>query len=237
MVTGPSRGVSKYLDKAKKQDWWDDAWVKTLAGDFTLAQDLSFQARAEVHDVLSDLSFTPDLSKMLYNNQDFRGGEMYDAVAVVQLSKHKLDSDQERVFAIYTGNDPEQAMAMSPNEVKVRDQFLADPNFRVHEAYDWIMLGPENPDMFFLEKPIDPVEWAPSFAQDHQVRWMQKVSRMESQLLKTYGRTEAKPRDKKAVKEKFNKFLTEKGKTPLPQQDRRYIIGAMKRATLPLLIK
>jgi hypothetical protein len=85
-----------------------------------------------------------------------------DIVAAVQLSKNK------DIFAVYFGNDPNEEAAMSTSERDVRDKLRADPNFVEHEAFDWMMLGPENADNFLAESSLKPEELIPEYRDKHE---------------------------------------------------------------------
>jgi hypothetical protein len=84
-----------------------------------------------------------------------------DLVAAVQLSKNK------DIFAVYFGNDPNEEAAMSASERKVRDELRADPSFVEHEAFDWMMLGPENADNFMAESSLKPEELISEYRDKH----------------------------------------------------------------------
>ena len=84
-----------------------------------------------------------------------------DIVGAVQLSKNK------DIFAVYFGNDPKEEAAMSDSERQIRDKLRADPNFVEHEAFDWMMLGPENADNFIAESSLKPEELLPDYRSKH----------------------------------------------------------------------
>ena len=101
-------------------------------------------------------------SDLLKKTEDFQGSENMDLVAAVQLSKNK------DIFAVYFGKDPNEEAAMSASERDVRDKLRADPNFVEHEAFDWMMLGPENADNFLAESSLKPEELIPEYRNKHE---------------------------------------------------------------------
>ena len=104
-------------------------------------------------------SFNP--SDILRKTEDFKGGENMDIVGAVQLSKNK------DIFAVYFGNDPKEEAAMSPQEKQVRDALRANPDFVEHEAFDWMMLGPDNADNFLASSTLKPEELFPDYRSKH----------------------------------------------------------------------
>ena len=242
LTRGKNANAQVLFDKLyktySKTDWWKDQLATDLMTDFRNGIDLgaSFKARAEISKIFmkndaksTNMPFIPDISALIQSEMDYPGAKLNDVVGVVQLSKHKLDSP-DRVFAVYTGKDPTEASFMTNNEREALKQLQADPNFRVHPSYDWLMLGPGNADFFMLNKPVDPVGiMTKEFVNNHEMKWRDKVTKMESKLIERFGRTSAKRGDSTRVKSSFEKFEKEKNKTPLPKQSKSNILGAFLR--------
>jgi len=242
LTRGKTENAQVLFDKLyktySKTDWWKDQLATDLMTDFRNGIDLgaTFKARADISKIFmkndaksTNMPFIPDISALIHSEMDYHGAKLNDVVGVVQLSKHKLDSP-DRVFAVYTGKDPTEASFMTNNEREALKQLQADPNFRVHPSYDWLMLGPGNADFFMLNKPVDPVGiMTKEFVNNHEMKWRDKVTKMESKLIERFGRTSAKRGDSKRVKSSFEKFEKERDKTPLPQQSKSNILGAFLR--------
>jgi len=221
-----------------KTDWWNSQLSSDLISDFRKAIPLgaTFKARADISSTFmrskpesSLLPFLPDIDALLESEMDYPGAKIKDVIGAVQLSKHKLDSP-ERIFAVYLGNDPEEISFMTDNEKQVLKKFKADPNFRVHPSYDWLMLGPGNADFFMLDKPVDPVDiMTDDFIYTHEQNWKNKVAQMQANLMKRFGRDKVKRGDSDRAKSSFKKYEKEKAKTPLPQQSKSNILGAFLR--------
>lgn len=99
-------------------------------------------------DKIDGLPFLPSLKDDLAASADFVGAKNLDVVASIQLSQNP------DAFAVYFGKNPAEEAKMTATERNLRDQFLANKEFRVHPSYDWMMLSPENADNFILEKPV-----------------------------------------------------------------------------------
>ena len=102
-----------------------------------------------------------DPSYVMRESSDFKEGENLDIVTAVELSQNP------DIFALYFGNDPKEEAAMSTAERKARDEMRANPDFVEHEAYDWVMLGPEKGNNFLVEKPVKPEEIFKKYRETH----------------------------------------------------------------------
>lgn len=102
-----------------------------------------------------------DPSYVMRESSDFKEGKNLEIVTAVELSQNP------DIFALYFGNDPKEEAAMSPSERKARDEMRANPDFVEHEAYDWVMLGPENGNNFLVEKPVKPEEIFKKYRETH----------------------------------------------------------------------
>jgi ribosomal protein S18 acetylase RimI-like enzyme len=154
--------IVKILKKHSQQDWYKDLAKKTAG--LTFANEMksfSFTARALAMDKIAGVPFLPSLHKLLRATEDFKNAQNSDVVGVVQLSKNR------DVFAIYLGNDPKQEAKMSKSERAIRDQFLKDPNFRIHPSYDWMMLGPANGNNFIVASPKKLRDIFPDYENQH----------------------------------------------------------------------
>ena len=103
-----------------------------------------------------------DPSYIMRETSDFRDGQNLDIVTAVELSQNP------DIFALYFGDDPKEEAAMSVAERKARDEMRADPDFVEHEAYDWVMLGPENGNNFLVEKPVKPEDIFKKYRDAHE---------------------------------------------------------------------
>jgi hypothetical protein len=102
-----------------------------------------------------------DPSYVMRESSDFKEGENLDIVTAVELSQNP------DIFALYFGNDPKEEATMSTAERKARDEMRANPDFVEHEAYDWVMLGPEKGNNFLVEKPVKPEEIFKKYRETH----------------------------------------------------------------------
>jgi ribosomal protein S18 acetylase RimI-like enzyme len=103
-----------------------------------------------------------DPSYVMRESSDFKEGQNLDIVTAVELSQNP------DIFALYFGNDPKEEAAMSPAERKARDEMRANPDFVEHEAYDWVMLGPEKGNNFLVEKPVQPEQIFKKYRDVHE---------------------------------------------------------------------
>ena len=156
------KAFDAHIEKYKDQDWYKKIVAKYKNKTFAEeASKFTFNQRGSAMDRISGIPFIPSIAQRLLESMDFNKGKNLDIVAAVQLSK---DMD---AFAIYTGNDPKQEAKMSATERYLRDEFLKNPQFRIHPSYDWMMLGPEDAKNFILETPADPVKLFPDYASSH----------------------------------------------------------------------
>jgi len=102
-----------------------------------------------------------DPSLVMRESSDFREGENLDIVTAVELSQNP------DIFALYFGNDPKEEAAMSAAERKARDEMRANPDFVEHEAYDWVMLGPEKGNNFLVKNPVKPEQIFKKYRETH----------------------------------------------------------------------
>jgi hypothetical protein len=157
-----NKSYNEHIKDYQKQGWYKKIAEKYKDVKFAdEAARFTFNQRGAAMKRLRGIAHAPDITKMLADSMDFKGGKNLDLVASVQLSK-----DPE-AFAIYTGKDPKQEAKMSEKEMYLRDQFMKNPKFKKHPSYDWMMLGPENADIFILDKPVDPLVLFPDYAKNH----------------------------------------------------------------------
>jgi GNAT superfamily N-acetyltransferase len=157
-----NKAYGEHIKNYQKADWYKsiaDKYRNTKFADE--AARFTFNQRGAAMKRLRGIAYAPDITKMLADSMDFKGGKNLDLVASVQLSK------DPNAFAIYTGKDPKQEAKMSKEERYLRDQFMKNPKFKKHPSYDWMMLGPEKADNFILEKPVDPLVLFPDYAKKH----------------------------------------------------------------------
>jgi hypothetical protein len=171
-ITAFDKAFDEHISKYKDQDWYKKIVAKYKNKTFAEeASKFTFNQRGSAMDRISGIPFIPSISQRLLESMDFNKGKNLDIVAAVQLSK---DMD---AFAIYTGNDPKQEAKMSATERYLRDQFLKNPQFRIHPSYDWMMLGPEDANNFILETPADPVKLFPDYASSHPKKTVREGSK------------------------------------------------------------
>ena len=246
-LDGFNQLLNKAVSKVEGKSWWSDNNVKSNSKDFRkYTKDMTFNKRGAILKALEGLPWLPDIQKFLKSEMDFEGAPTDKAILAVQLSKHKLNSD-ERVFAIYTGKDPEQAKWMTDNERKVLKQLRANPKFREHPSYDWMMLGRADADNFYLDQPVDLDKLIPSYRSDHKTF---KKQEYKDQLSKTKKYFEKNPQSKgflfsgkgdKADKAFIKTFLETKSKGAgienVYKGKERLVVGAMKRnSKVPIII-
>ena len=246
-LDGFNQLLNKAVSKVEGKSWWSDNNVKSNSKDFRkYTKDMTFNKRGAILKALEGLPWLPDIQKFLKSEMDFEGAPTDKAILAVQLSKHKLNSD-ERVFAIYTGKDPEQAKWMTDNERKVLKQLRANPKFREHPSYDWMMLGRADADNFYLDQPVNLDKLIPSYRSDHKTF---KKQEYKDQLSKTKKYFEKNPQSKgflfsgkgdKADKAFIKTFLETKSKGAgienVYKGKERLVVGAMKRnSKVPIII-
>ncbi len=246
-MEGFNKLLKKSVDKVKSNSWWDSQSIKSNSKDFRkYTKDMTFNKRGAILKALEGLPWLPDIQKFLKSEMDFEGAPTDKAVLAVQLSKHKLNSD-ERVFAIYTGKDPDQARWMTKNEREVLRQLRADPNFREHPSYDWMMLGKADSDNFYLDKPVNLDKLIPTYRRDHK---RSKTQEYKAQLSKTKNYLSKTPKSKgflfsgkgdkadNAFLKTFSETKSKKaGIENVYKGKERLVVGAMKRnAKVPIII-
>ena len=246
-LDGFNQLLNKAISKVEGKSWWSDNNVKSNSKDFRkYTKDMTFNKRGAILKALEGLPWLPDIQKFLKSEMDFEGAPTDKAILAVQLSKHKLNSD-ERVFAIYTGKDPEQAKWMTDNERKVLKQLRANPKFREHPSYDWMMLGRADADNFYLDQPVNLDKLIPSYRSDHKTF---KKQEYKDQLSKAQKYFKKNPRSKgflfsgkgdKADKAFIKTFLETKSKRAgienVYKGKERLVVGAMKRnSKVPIII-
>jgi hypothetical protein len=246
-MEGFNKLLKKSINKVQNNTWWNNQNIINKSKDFRkYTKDMTFNKRGAILKALEGLPWLPDIQKFLKSEMDFEGAPTDKAVLAVQLSKHKLDSD-ERVFAIYTGKDPDQARWMTKNEREVLRQLRADPNFREHPSYDWMMLGKADSDNFYLDKPVNLDKLIPTYRRDHK---RSKTQEYQAQLSKTKNYLSKTPKSKgflfsgkgdkadTAFLKTFSETKSKKaGIDNVFKGKERLVVGAMKRnAKVPIII-
>ena len=239
--------LQKAVKQVKNEDWWTEGYVKTKSSDFRkFTKEMTFNKRGAILKALEGLPWLPDIQRFLESEMDFEFAPTDRALAAVQLSMHKLDTD-ERVFAIYTGKDPMEERHMTDNEREVLKQLRANPNFREHPSYDWMMLGRADADNFYLDKPINMDTLIPNYRKDHR-RFKRKEYREQLKVAQSFFENNPESRgfyftgkgDKKD--NKFISAMTETiskkaGISNVYSGKERLVVGAMKRnAKVPIII-
>jgi hypothetical protein len=224
---GHLKQMQEMVDEYKKFDWWSDPYIDQITSNFKrFGRDKTFNQRAQIMTGLMDLSLYPSIKQQLAGEMDFRGAKTDQAVAVVQLSKHKLNDPQNRVFAVYFGKDPEQIKRMSPKEMEARDKFLAQKDFKVHPSYEWLMLGPEDANNFVLDKQVDLDKLIPQYRKLHHAYKKRKSAEARKNFVGSLSR-------KGMMSDDFakNYFLMKTAETTeknVLKGKSRVVVGAMK---------
>jgi len=167
------------------KEYQNEPWFKSIISKYSSvpfadeAGRLPFTSRGNAMEALHKLPYGPSVMRKLDREADFRGAENTDLVATVQFSK---DPD---AFGVYTASKrkiPKNASPeyraileeynnsvdynislMTDTERDLRDQYLADPNFRTHPSYDWVIVGPPDGNDFIFDRPLDPLEVFPDY--------------------------------------------------------------------------
>jgi len=164
--TGFKRGTRSEANfKAKEKEFYDFLKTpkftklrKTIRGKKMIKLDDTFKGRkAAVQNLLGLTINGFNIDHILPMTADFKGGRIHHIVSSVELSTNP------ELGAVYLGDDPEQAKFMTPLEAAAAAQIKADPNFVVHEAYAWGMLGPLKGNHFLNTNPRTPEEYFPKF--------------------------------------------------------------------------
>ncbi len=131
---------------------------KEITGKHMIKLDDTFKGRKAAVENLRGLTINGfNIDHILPETADFRNGRINHIVSSVELSTNP------DLGAVYLGDDPEQAKFMTPLEAAAAAKIKADPNFVVHEAYAWGMLGPTNGNHFLNTNPRTPEEYFPAF--------------------------------------------------------------------------
>jgi hypothetical protein len=164
--TGFKRGTRSEANfKAKEKEFYDFLKTptftklrKAIRGKRMIKLDDTFKGRkAAVQNLLGLTIKGFNIDHILPMTADFKGGRIHHILSSVELSTNP------ELGAVYLGEDPEQAKFMTPLEKAAAAKIKADPNFVVHEAYAWGMLGPVNGNHFINTNPRTPEEYFPAF--------------------------------------------------------------------------
>jgi hypothetical protein len=218
--------LQKYVEQFQKEDWWNDKYVTKISKDFRkFGSGLTFNQRASVYDSIKGFDWLPDLDAYLHKTMDYRGGETDMAVGAVRLSQHKLGTD-ERIFAVYLGDNPNQASFMTENEKLALAELRKLPQFREQTSYDWVMLGEPGGD-FLFDKQVDLDKLIPDYRQRHEdfkISEAQKMHRMAISTLQKGGDIEKSIKKFKDVNNAWRLISAVKD-----APNRRLVVGAMKK--------
>jgi hypothetical protein len=133
---------------------------KGVHGKQMIKLDETFKGRKAAVENLMGLTINDfNIDHILPETADFRNGRIHHIVGSVELSTNP------ELGAVYLGDDPEQAKFMTPLEAAAAEKIKSDPNFVVHEAYAWGMLGPIDGNHFLNTNPRTPEEYFPAFRQ------------------------------------------------------------------------
>jgi hypothetical protein len=133
---------------------------KEVAGLKMINLDNTFDGRKAAEESLKGLTINKfNVDHILQEISDFENGGLHHFVASVELSKNP------NLMAVYLGDDPKQAKFMTPEEAAAAKKIKANPNFVIHEAYSWLMLGPKNGNDFLNTNPKTHLDYFPWFKQ------------------------------------------------------------------------
>lgn len=108
-----------------------------------------------------------DLEGFSTNGVIDRLGEFEGATNNQVLGAVELSSNPD-LFAIYLGDDIKQIKFMTPAEKEAAKFFKEHPDFVRHEAYSWVMLGPEGGNNFLNSNPKKLIDYFKDFADKYK---------------------------------------------------------------------
>jgi len=139
----------------------------------------SFTQRGNAMEAVHKLPYVPSVLQKLDNEADFRGAQITDLVAAIQVSQ---DSNEFKVFTGKKRSVPKGASdqlkalikahneyvdesieKMTDSEKHMRNQVMSNKTFRPHPSYDWMVLGPSEGNNFVFHKPLDPLDLFKSY--------------------------------------------------------------------------
>jgi hypothetical protein len=133
---------------------------KEVKGVKMVKLDDTFDGRKTAGESLKGLTIKKfNVDHILPEISDFENGGLHHFVASVELSKNP------NLMAVYLGDDPKQAKFMTKEEAEAAKKIKANPNFVIHEAYSWLMLGPKNGNDFLNTNPKTHLDYFPWFKQ------------------------------------------------------------------------
>ena len=123
----------------------------------------TFDGRKAAVDATTGLEFEGfSTDKVIENLGEFDGATNNQVLGSVELSSNP------DLFAIYLGNDPKQMKFMSESEKLAAKHYKEHPDFVQHEAYEWVMLGPENGNHFLNSNPQKLVDYFSDFGDKYE---------------------------------------------------------------------
>jgi hypothetical protein len=152
---GKTREVYKYRPSGafKKLE-------SSIHGKHLIKLDNTFDGRKAAVEALLGLNIKGfNVDHVLPETADFQGGRINHIVSSVELSTNP------DLGAVYLGDDPQQAKFMTPLEAAEAKKIKASNKYVVHEAYSWVMLGPEDGNHFLNSNPKTNEDYFPWFRQ------------------------------------------------------------------------
>jgi len=123
----------------------------------------TFDGRKAAVDATTGLEFEGfSTDKVIESLGEFDGATNNQVLGSVELSSNP------DLFAIYLGNDPKQIKFMSESEKLAAKHYKEHPDFVQHEAYEWVMLGPENGNHFLNSNPQKLVDYFSDFGDKYE---------------------------------------------------------------------
>jgi hypothetical protein len=123
----------------------------------------TFDGRKAAVDATTGLEFEKfSTDKVIESLGEFDGATNNQVLGSVELSSNP------DLFAIYLGNDPKQIKFMSESEKLAAKHYKEHPDFVQHEAYEWVMLGPENGNHFLNSNPQKLVDYFSDFGDKYE---------------------------------------------------------------------
>ena len=154
------KAESAYRDYLKSPEF--ASLKKEIHGKHLIKLGTTFKSRKESVVALMGLTLSGfNIDHILPATADFIQGRIHHILGSVELSENP------KLGAVYLGDDPQQAKFMTPEEANAAAIFKASPDYVPHEAYTWLMLGPEEGNDFLNTNPKIAEEYFPDFRQKY----------------------------------------------------------------------
>jgi hypothetical protein len=191
------------IARISTEPWFQDIVQKYGGMSFSdEASQFSFSERGNAVEALHKLPYIPSVLQRLDNEADFRGAKNTDLLAAIQVSqtpdefkvftgqKRKIPKDAsaqlKKIIELHNEYVDDSISKMSASEKKMRGQLFANPKFRAHPSYDWLVLGPANGNNYVFNKPLDPLDLFPNYGKDYmRIKKKKKAPKSREALVNT----------------------------------------------------